>query len=157
MWEQYIGYSDMNPSCLFYHIRHNYTDKNRKHPLQYRGKFCCFDCRIIKKTQSRMRRVNDSRGYIMSFQYEILGEKPPTCPKCNKELTLIGSKFRAPKHNDIRSWENAKKIFNQELDYNKKKSMNYQNWSIYFDKTLRPFEFSDNEFYERMTIKNRTK
>lgn len=67
----------------------------------YKSKFICLNCRKAFK-----------RILLSDITKDESTPKPPKCPECGKPTFWIGRKFRAPKSDDIKSW-NSIRIMNE--------------------------------------------
>lgn len=75
----------------------------------YRQKFVCFDCfRCIKSRQVSTIRDNVG-GYMTTVHLPL--HRDIRCCSCNKDMEMIGPKFRPPKQSDKASWLRSKQMY----------------------------------------------
>ena len=82
----------------------NITDNPNYYIVQrpYKSKYICLECRKLFKRKL----LSD-----ISTDKDI-AEKEPTCPDCGNPTNWIGPKFKAPKSDDIKSWNSIKVLYN---------------------------------------------
>ena len=88
----------------------------------YRNKYLCYPCRRVWKS------------YSTKYDVFSVNRSKSNCSKCRKRGLLIGQKFRVPKKNDNKAWNNIKEEYLSEYCPNFEKTKRIRKNNPRFDK-----------------------